>query len=54
MGFGEYALVRRAVSFMEPVLLMGLSVGLTRYIAISSTTKEDAALKTGCIYYRGI
>lgn len=42
VGFGEYALVRRAVSFMEPVLLMGLGVGLARYIAISSTTKEDA------------
>ncbi|HEY3347020.1 MAG TPA: hypothetical protein VGK71_05300 [Nitrospirota bacterium] len=35
-GFGEYALARRAVSFLQPILLMGLSVGLVRYIAISS------------------
>ncbi|MGA2192858.1 MAG: oligosaccharide flippase family protein, partial [Nitrospirota bacterium] len=36
VGFGEYALIRRTVSFMQPVLLMGLGVGLVRYIAISS------------------
>ena len=36
-GFGEYALARRAASFMQPVLLMGLGVGLVRYIAITSS-----------------
>jgi O-antigen/teichoic acid export membrane protein len=40
-GFGIYALVRRASSFMEPVLIMGLGVGLTRYIAISSAKGGD-------------
>ncbi len=40
-GFGIYALVRRASSFMEPVLIMGLGVGLARYIAISSAKGGD-------------
>ncbi len=35
-GFGEYALARRTVSFMQPVLIMGLGVGLARYIAIAA------------------
>lgn len=39
-GFGEYALVRRAVSFMQPVLIMGLGVGLARYIAISAVKRD--------------
>jgi O-antigen/teichoic acid export membrane protein len=41
MGFGEYALARRAVSFMQPVLLMGLGVGLPRYIAISTVKRDE-------------
>ena len=32
-GFSEYALSRRAISFIQPALLMGLSVGMPRYIA---------------------
>ncbi len=53
-GFGEYALARRAASFMQPVLLMGLSVGLVRYIAITSSEgARDPDLRasyiaTGC------
>jgi O-antigen/teichoic acid export membrane protein len=42
-GFGEYALVKRAVSFMQPVLIMGLDVGLARYLAISSVGKDNAS-----------
>lgn len=40
-GFGEYTLARRAASFMQPILLMGLSVGLVRYIAISHAGAGD-------------
>lgn len=42
-GFGEYALVRRAVSFMQPILVMGLSVGLARYIAISPAKDDNGS-----------
>jgi O-antigen/teichoic acid export membrane protein len=32
MGFSEYATVRRVVSLLQPVVLLGLGVGLPRYI----------------------
>ena len=34
-GFSEYAVVRRAATFLAPLPLLGLGVGLPRYIAIS-------------------
>src|SRR6185369_389709 len=34
-GFSEYAVVRRAATFLAPLPLVGLTVGLPRYIAIS-------------------
>lgn len=39
MGFSEYALSRRAVSFIQPALLLGLGVGIPRYIAYSTNDK---------------
>lgn len=34
-GFGEYALARRSLSLIVPILLLGLGVGIPRYIAIA-------------------
>lgn len=34
-GFGEYTLARRTISFAIPVLLLGMGVGLTRYLAFT-------------------
>jgi len=34
-GFSEYAVVRRAATFLVPLPLIGLAVGLPRYVAIS-------------------
>jgi len=38
-GFSEYSLVRRILSFLQSVFLLGLGVGLTRYISISLKEK---------------
>lgn len=35
-GFSEYAVVRRAVSLISPLPLLGMAVGLPRYIAYSN------------------
>jgi O-antigen/teichoic acid export membrane protein len=40
-GFSEYALSRRAVSLIQPALLMGLSVGVPRYIAYSFQSSKE-------------
>lgn len=34
-GFSEYALARRVLSFLQPLMLLGLTTGLPRYIAMS-------------------
>lgn len=34
-GVGEYALVKRVIGFVSPFLLLGLGVGIPRYIAMS-------------------
>jgi len=34
-GFGEYALTRRSISLIVPILLLGLGVGIPRYVAIA-------------------
>jgi len=43
-GFSEYALIRRTVSFIQPVLLIGLGVGIPRYIgyAYASTNPRNS------------
>ena len=35
IGFSEYAVVRRTVSLLQPLVLLGFGVGLPRYIAIA-------------------
>ncbi len=40
-GFYEYALSRRAISFIQPLLLMGLGVGIPRYIAYNILTNPQ-------------
>src|SRR4030067_505361 len=44
-GFGEYALARRTISFAIPVLLLGMGVGLTRYLAFATadSTKSESS-----------
>jgi len=39
-GFSEYALSRRTVSLIQPALLMGLGVGIPRYIAYAQTSPD--------------
>ena len=42
-GFSEYALSRRVLSFIQPVLVLGLTIGIPRYISFRTeeTTKKD-------------
>jgi O-antigen/teichoic acid export membrane protein len=40
MGFAQYALTRRTVSFLCPALLLGLGVGLPRFIAMSQNHND--------------
>lgn len=39
IGFSEYTLSRRAMSFIHPVLILGMGVGIPRYLAFNSTDK---------------
>jgi len=39
-AFSQYALCRRAIAFTFPALIMGLGVGIPRYIAYASTNSE--------------
>lgn len=53
-GFSEFALSRRAVAFIQPAVLMGLGVGIPRYMAITTARSrgksQDAYFITGfCI-----
>lgn len=40
-GFSEYALSRRTVSLIQPALLIGLGVGIPRYIAYASSSPNS-------------
>lgn len=50
-GFSEYALSKRIISFIQPALLLGLGVGIPRYIAYISVgshpKKADAYFVSG-------
>lgn len=47
-GVGEYSLVKRVIGFLEPLLLLGLGVGIPRYIAMSRIKEErNAYIKSG-------
>lgn len=47
--FSEYALIRRSISFIMPLFIMGLGVGIPRYLAFSTGNKtmQDAVLIAG-------
>ncbi|UCD84902.1 MAG: hypothetical protein JSU92_01560 [Deltaproteobacteria bacterium] len=49
-GFSEYALSRRTVSLIQTAILMGLGVGIPRYIAYAHTTQNS---KNQDIYFLG-
>lgn len=42
-GVGEYSLARRLLSLFQSVLLMGIGVGIPRYIALSKTSEQRGA-----------
>ncbi len=42
-GVGEYSLIKRAIGIIQPLLLLGLGVGITRYVAISLSPKMKMA-----------
>lgn len=50
-GFSEYALSRRVISFVQPALLLGLGVGIPRYIAFSykNVIDKESYFVSGCI-----
>jgi O-antigen/teichoic acid export membrane protein len=39
-GFSEYAVARRVLAFLQPITMLGLSVGLPRYIALADGRGE--------------
>ena len=39
-GFSQYALCRRTISFIHPLLIVGLGVGIPRFVAFSSVDKS--------------
>jgi len=47
-GVGKYSLIRRVIAFLQPILLLGLGVGLPRYIAMSQDEEQRSPyLKAG-------
>lgn len=49
-GVGEYALIRRVLGFFLPLLLLGLGIGIPRYIAMSQNREQRSSyLKAGCL-----
>lgn len=48
-GVGEYSLVKKVIGFLQPVLLLGLWIGIPRYIAMSRNEKERSAYIKGGI-----
>ena len=45
-GFAEYALFRRTLSFVQPILLLGLGVGLPRFVSISESKSNKREAST--------
>ncbi|MCX8167295.1 MAG: hypothetical protein N3E37_05605, partial [Candidatus Micrarchaeota archaeon] len=41
-GFSEYALTRRVISLIQPALILGMGVGIPRYIAYSYKDKKES------------
>jgi O-antigen/teichoic acid export membrane protein len=44
-GFAEYALARRTISILYPVVLLGLGVGLPRYVAMAAGRDDQQGEK---------
>jgi len=42
-GFAEYAVARRTISILYPIVLLGLGVGLPRYVAIAAGRGDQEA-----------
>jgi len=42
-GVGEYSLIKRAVSLLSPLLLLGLGMGIPRYVAMSRDREQRSA-----------
>lgn len=42
-GLGEYTLVKKVVGLLQPVLLLGVGVGIPRYIAMCKNDKEKSS-----------
>jgi len=40
LGFGEYAVARRMISLLQPIVLLGIGVGLPRYIAMAEASGD--------------
>lgn len=41
LGFSEYAIARRTISLLQPVMMLGIAVGLPRYIAMAEGHGND-------------
>lgn len=46
-----YVIVRRTVSFVFPVILMGAMVGLTRFVAMSGSSERQRGYLRGALYW---
>ncbi|MCD6318054.1 lipopolysaccharide biosynthesis protein [Candidatus Aerophobetes bacterium] len=42
-GVGEYSLIKKVIGFLQPLLLLGLGIGLPRYIAMSQDKGERSS-----------
>jgi len=42
-GVGEYSLIKKSVSLLSPLLLLGLCMGIPRYIAMSNDKEERSS-----------
>lgn len=49
-GVGEFSLVKRVIGFIQPVLLLGLGIGLPRYISLSKLAAQRGGyIRAGAI-----
>jgi len=42
-GVGEYSLVKKVIGFLQPILFLGLGIGLPRYIAMSQNKEQRSS-----------
>lgn len=53
-GIGKYSLIKRVIGFLHPLILLGLGIGLPRYIAISRNKEQRSSyLKVGSLLIVG-